>query len=90
MLVIPVMLVLLGVTSFSSIIGSIGGLLGAGAPPQAQVIGTQTVVEASSRWGSWSASARSCQSRRAGQRLSGRVQLVRLPRQSRRAGRGRG
>lgn len=44
-LVIPVTLVLLGVTSFSSIIGSFGGLLGAGAPPQAQVISTQTIVE---------------------------------------------
>jgi Protein of unknown function (DUF4230) len=44
-LVIPVTLVLLGVTSFSGIVGSIGGLLGAGAPPQAQVISTQTIVE---------------------------------------------
>lgn len=44
-LVIPVTLVLLGVTSFSSIISSFGGLLGAGAPARASVISTQTIVE---------------------------------------------
>lgn len=44
-LVIPVTLVLLGVTSVSGILGSIGGLFGVGAPPVAQVVSTQTIVE---------------------------------------------
>jgi hypothetical protein len=33
------------VTSFSSILGSIGGIFGAGEPPRAQVISTQTIVQ---------------------------------------------
>jgi hypothetical protein len=45
LLVIPVMLVLLGVTSVSSLIGGLGSLFGAGAPPQAQVISSQTIVQ---------------------------------------------
>lgn len=45
LLVIPVMLVVLGVTSVSGIIGGLGSLFGASAPPQAQVISSQTIVQ---------------------------------------------
>ncbi|MEP7292493.1 MAG: DUF4230 domain-containing protein [Chloroflexota bacterium] len=45
LLVIPVTLILLGVTSVNGLIGSIGGLFGVGAPPQAVVLSTQTIVQ---------------------------------------------
>lgn len=44
-LVIPVTLVLLGVTTFSGLLGSLGGVFGAGAPASATVISTQTIVQ---------------------------------------------
>ncbi len=45
LLVIPVTLVLLGVTSFSGLLGSLGGLFGAGAPVTANIISSQTIVQ---------------------------------------------
>ncbi len=42
-LIIPVTLVLLGVTSFGGLLGSIG--LALGAPPQANVISTQSIIQ---------------------------------------------
>lgn len=46
LLIIPLTLVALGVTSFGGLLGSVGNLLGAqSAPPQATVITTQTIVQ---------------------------------------------
>ncbi len=44
-LIIPVTLLILGVTSTSSLLNSIGGALGVGQPPKASVISSQTIVE---------------------------------------------
>jgi hypothetical protein len=44
-LIIPVTLVLLGVTSVSGIIGSVGNLLNVGKPTTASVVSTQTIVQ---------------------------------------------
>jgi hypothetical protein len=45
LLVVPVTLVALGVTSFGGILTSIGGIFGAGQPTTANVISTQTIVQ---------------------------------------------
>ncbi len=44
-LIIPLTLLILGVTSTSSLISSLGGVLGVGQPPKASVISSQTIVE---------------------------------------------
>jgi len=44
-LIVPITLVILGVTSLSGILGSIGTLLNVGKPTTAAVISTQTIVE---------------------------------------------
>jgi len=44
-LIVPVTLVLLGVTSVSGIIGSVGDLLSVGKPTTASVVSTQTIVQ---------------------------------------------
>ena len=43
--IIPIALVLIGVTSFSGILSGLGGIFGAGNPPRASVISSQTIVE---------------------------------------------
>jgi hypothetical protein len=45
LLVIPVTLVLLGVTSFGGLVGGLGSLFGLNAPTTANVISTQTIVQ---------------------------------------------
>ena len=45
LLIIPVTLLILGVTSVSGLINSFGSALGVGAPPQASVISSQTIIE---------------------------------------------
>ncbi len=44
LLIIPLTLIALGVTSFTGLLGSLGGIFGA-EPPRAQVISTQTIVQ---------------------------------------------
>lgn len=45
LLIIPLVLIALGVTSVSGLLGGIGGLFGVGEPPRAQVISTRTIIE---------------------------------------------
>ncbi len=45
LLIIPVTLILLGVTSVGGLLGGLGGLFGVSAPPTANVLSTQTIVQ---------------------------------------------